>query len=136
MVTEMFVLGIAAVAYSGYKIYKFAHSKRKKGRPELKNRDVKITKRKRIKKSGKNDQERNQDDNQDHIIQVKRGIENTEKAGYKMRKLWTHKNWDMYFKESRREGIRLRFEKDVCSEIREECIQFVQWLRKEYQFPM
>ena len=91
---------------------------------------------KSIKKSGKNDQERNQDDNQDHIIQVKRGIENTEKAGYKMRKLWTHKNWDMYFKESRREGIRLRFEKDVCSEIREECIQFVQWLRKEYQFPM
>ena len=42
----------------------------------------------------------------------------------------------MYFKEPRREGIRLRFEKDVCSEIREECIQFVQWLRKEYQFPM
>ena len=42
----------------------------------------------------------------------------------------------MYFKEPRREGIRLRFEKDVCPEIREECIQFVQWLRKEYQFPM
>ncbi len=36
----------------------------------------------------------------------------------------------MYFKEPRREGIRLRFEKDVCPEIREECIQFVQWLRK------
>lgn len=53
-----------------------------------------------------------------------------------MRRLWTHKNWDMYFKEPRREGIRLRFEKDVCPEIREECIQFVQWLRKEYQFPM
>ena len=53
MVTEMFVLGIAAVAYSGYKIYKFAHSQRKKGRPELKKQGREDNEKKKNKKEWK-----------------------------------------------------------------------------------
>lgn len=53
-----------------------------------------------------------------------------------MRKLWVCDNWSEYIDSSCRKGLRLRFDKEVDTEVHRACLEFAQWLRKEYEFPM
>lgn len=53
-----------------------------------------------------------------------------------MRKLWTCKDWSQYIDFECRSGLRLRFEKGIEPKIRQACMDFAKWLRKEYEFPI
>ena len=52
--------------------------------------------------------------------------------------IWTLENWKYHFTniQSRRSGLRFRFTSDVNTEVREACLKFGKWLRKEYFFPI
>ena len=52
--------------------------------------------------------------------------------------LWKCNNWIKYigFSSTRRTGLKLRFQKDVDTEVRRSCIEFCKWLRKNYFFPI
>lgn len=56
--------------------------------------------------------------------------------GETMRRLWECQNWEEFINFNCRTGVRLRFENDVDPEVRRSCIQFVSWLRCEYEFPI
>lgn len=51
-------------------------------------------------------------------------------------KLWKCNDWDIYLCKDRRTGIRLRFDKGVNPEVRRACLEFVQWIRKNFDFPI
>jgi len=56
-----------------------------------------------------------------------------------MVRLWQSKNWTKYIDytyEYHRCGLRLRFEKNVDKEVRRACIEFCNWLRSQYYFPI
>ena len=53
-----------------------------------------------------------------------------------MRKLWAFCNWSQYLHGEYRCGVRLRFDQGVDPEVRRACKQFVNWLRKWYEFPV
>ena len=53
-----------------------------------------------------------------------------------MRRLWECKDWGKYIDWECRSGIRLRFEKGVDPEVKRACMEFVWWLREEYEFPI
>lgn len=52
--------------------------------------------------------------------------------------IWTLENWKYHFTniQLRRSGLRFRFTSDVNTEVREACLKFGKWLRKEYFFPI
>ena len=52
--------------------------------------------------------------------------------------IWTIDNWTKVLPElnSRRTGIRFRFDKTVDAEVKRACLQFATWLRSEYYFPI
>lgn len=52
--------------------------------------------------------------------------------------IWKSDNWTKYVNstyEWHRPGLRIRFQKGVNPEIRQECIEFCRWLRSKYEFP-
>ena len=51
-------------------------------------------------------------------------------------KLWKCDHWDLYLYQDRRTGVRLRFDKGVDPEVRRACLTFVQWMRKNFDFPI
>lgn len=53
-----------------------------------------------------------------------------------MRKLWQCKDWSEYISEDRRTGIFLRFDDGVDKEVMRAGMQFVGWLKEQYQFPV
>ena len=56
-----------------------------------------------------------------------------------MEHIWTIEKWTRnpaIIEESRKTGLRLRFEKDVDPDVKRECLKFAKWLRKEYRFPV
>ena len=55
-----------------------------------------------------------------------------------MEHIWTLEKWKKnidILKKNHRTGLRLRFDKDVDSEVRRACKEFAVFLRKEYFFP-
>lgn len=53
--------------------------------------------------------------------------------------IWYLDDWKNYIdiqKENHRTGLRLRFEKEVDSQVRAFCIRFAKWVRKEFFFPI
>ena len=73
------VLGIitaVSVVYGAKKLYKFAKSKRGKARPELKKQGRENQEKRNSKIIGRKSLVKNRDSNLDHIIQVKKDIEN------------------------------------------------------------
>lgn len=53
--------------------------------------------------------------------------------------IWTIENWEKNIdltKEGHRTSLRMRFDKDVDSEVRRACKDFAAFLRKEYFFPL
>jgi hypothetical protein len=53
--------------------------------------------------------------------------------------MWTLENWKKYYKNGSvnvRSGIRLKFDKDVDSEVKRACKEFCKWLRMTYCFPI
>lgn len=52
--------------------------------------------------------------------------------------IWTIEKWteNLEADETRSDGLRLRFDKKVDTEVREAFLRFVKWLRKEYYFPL
>ena len=60
------------------------------------------------------------------------------KTGSDIVHIWTLENWKYNFTDisSRRGGLRFRFTSDVNPEVREACLKFGEWLRKEYIFPI
>ena len=53
-----------------------------------------------------------------------------------MRRLWNCKDWTEHVDPGCRSGVRLRFDKGVDPEVIRACKAFLQWLRREYVFPM
>ncbi|MGI6014419.1 MAG: ImmA/IrrE family metallo-endopeptidase [Oscillospiraceae bacterium] len=53
-----------------------------------------------------------------------------------MRRLWECSDWNTFLENNRRKGVRLRFDKDVDDEVRRASKEFVNWLRRRYDFPM
>lgn len=56
-----------------------------------------------------------------------------------MEHIWTMEKWTKnpaITAEGRKTGLRLRFEKDVDPEVKKECLEFAEWLRKKYRFPV
>ena len=49
--------------------------------------------------------------------------------------IWTEVKWKKHLNENNRTGLRLRFENGVNTEVKRACMEFCQWLRKEYYFP-
>ena len=53
--------------------------------------------------------------------------------------IWTIENWGKFYNvesSTYRSGLRLKFDKDVNSEVKRACIEFARWMRKEYYFPV
>lgn len=51
--------------------------------------------------------------------------------------IWTLENWKKYYDlKPVRTGLRLKFDKNVNSEIRRACKEFGAWMRTEYYFPI
>lgn len=53
--------------------------------------------------------------------------------------IWKSSNWRNNLEicnQERRKGLRFRFQKDVNKEVRRACIDFGNWLRKEFDFPI
>lgn len=53
--------------------------------------------------------------------------------------IWQSKNWRSFIdteNKNLRDGLVLRFQKGVDSEVRRSCIEFAKWLRKQYYFPI
>ena len=53
--------------------------------------------------------------------------------------LWLRSDWQRYIDTTLpyyRSGVRLRFDKDVDSEVKRACKEMIQWLRAQYYFPM
>ena len=52
--------------------------------------------------------------------------------------IWTIENWTKVLPKSnsRRTGIRFRFDKSVDAEVKRTCLEFASWLRSEYHFPV
>ena len=53
--------------------------------------------------------------------------------------IWTIENWEKNIdltKDGHRTSLRMRFDKDVDSEVRRACKEFATFLRKEYFFPI
>jgi len=56
-----------------------------------------------------------------------------------MEHIWTIEKWEKNIdldKEGHRTSLRMRFDKDVDSEVRRACKEFAAFLRKEYFFPI
>jgi hypothetical protein len=49
--------------------------------------------------------------------------------------IWTIDNWKEHYSENNRSGLRIRFEKNVHTEVKRACKEFCKWLRKEHHFP-
>ena len=50
--------------------------------------------------------------------------------------MWINIIYKEKYQDSKKRGLRLRFEKSVDLDIRNQCISFCQWLRKNYYFPI
>lgn len=51
--------------------------------------------------------------------------------------LWKCKNWVNIIDADRaRPGVRLRFDKGIDDEVRRSCKEFMNWIRKQYYFPI
>jgi len=51
--------------------------------------------------------------------------------------VWLSQKWRAFYdKHPHRTGLRVRFEKGVDPEVRRACMEFCDWLRSEYEFPM
>ncbi len=53
--------------------------------------------------------------------------------------IWKSKNWQNYIETKKynlRTGLRLNFQKGVDCEVRRACIEFANWLRSQYYFPI
>lgn len=51
--------------------------------------------------------------------------------------IWKCNNWQKIYENYEiRSGLRLKFDKNVDSEVRRACKEFCEWLRLEYKFPM
>lgn len=52
--------------------------------------------------------------------------------------IWTMENWENNLKDfpDRRTGLRFRYEKSVTPEVKIACMQFANWLRLTYYFPL
>lgn len=53
--------------------------------------------------------------------------------------IWTIEKWIKYLnydEKQYRTGLRLKFDKDVNSEVKRACKEFCKWLRTEYYFPV
>ena len=53
--------------------------------------------------------------------------------------IWTIDDWEKNIdltREGHRTGLRLRFDKDIDSEVRRACKEFAVFLRREYFFPI
>jgi hypothetical protein len=52
--------------------------------------------------------------------------------------IWTIESWKNYLQDdnSRRTGLRFRYDKTVDPEVKRACMQFANWLRAEYYFPL
>ena len=56
-----------------------------------------------------------------------------------MEHIWTIENWEKNInlhEQGHRTSLRIRFDKDIDSEVRRSCKEFVSFLRKEYFFPL
>ena len=56
-----------------------------------------------------------------------------------MEHIWTIENWEKNInlhEQGHRTSLRIRFDKDIDSEVRKSCKEFVSFLRKEYFFPL
>ena len=54
-----------------------------------------------------------------------------------MEHIWTIENWEKNInlhEQGHRTSLRIRFDKDIDSEVRKSCKEFVSFLRKEYFF--
>ena len=78
--------------------------------------------------------------NLNHIHHQKEDTENIDKEGARaMDHIWTIEDWEKNIdltKEGHRTGLRMRFDKEVDSEVRRACKEFDAFLRKEYFFPL
>lgn len=56
-----------------------------------------------------------------------------------MEHIWTIENWEINInlhEQGHQTSLRIRFDKDIDSEVRKSCKEFVSFLRKEYFFPL
>lgn len=50
--------------------------------------------------------------------------------------VWKSRKWTTLLTSNYRSGVRLRCDKDVNIEVKNACKAFLQWVRKEYSFPL
>lgn len=51
--------------------------------------------------------------------------------------IWLSQKWRVFYDQHpHRTGLRVRYEKGVDPEVRRACMEFFDWLRSEYEFPM
>ena len=51
--------------------------------------------------------------------------------------IWLSQKWRAFYDQHpHRTGLRVRYEKGVDPEVRRACMEFFDWLRSEYEFPM
>jgi len=52
--------------------------------------------------------------------------------------IWGCNNWSKNnnFSSAKRTGLRLRFQKGTDAEVRRACLEFCNWIRKQYYFPI
>ena len=56
-----------------------------------------------------------------------------------MNRIWSLTNWKsnpILNQKSKKSGIRLRFDQGINADLRMECLNFINWLRKQYCFPV